>query len=144
MFTVTVTTPVTPALAEAESDPTIRAVVITGAGGTFSVGEDINGDDPETAWPFSTIGGRGGSSAAVKPRSTNLIVESSRVTGDVRPLLGRGRVWALFAEGSNDARTKVLDYLGRHGKLLQSFHASGPSAIAASLYLYDFRDPRRG
>ena len=40
------------ALAEAETDPEIRAVVITGAGGAFSVGEDISADDPETAWPY--------------------------------------------------------------------------------------------
>ena len=40
------------ALAEAETDPEIRAVVITGAEGAFSVGEDISGDDPETAWPY--------------------------------------------------------------------------------------------
>ena len=40
------------ALAEAENDPEIRAVVITGAGGAFSTGEDISGDDPETAWPY--------------------------------------------------------------------------------------------
>lgn len=40
------------ALSEAETDAEIRAVVITGAGGAFSVGEDISGDDPETAWPY--------------------------------------------------------------------------------------------
>ena len=40
------------ALAEAETDPEIRAVVLTGADGAFSVGEDISGDDPETAWPY--------------------------------------------------------------------------------------------
>src|SRR5439155_1440439 len=40
------------ALAEAETDPEIRGVVLTGAGGTFSVGEDISGDDPATAWPY--------------------------------------------------------------------------------------------
>ena len=40
------------ALAEAEHDPEIRAVVITGAGGAFSTGEDISGDEPETAWPY--------------------------------------------------------------------------------------------
>src|SRR5437764_14786503 len=39
------------ALAKAETDPEIRAVVITGAGSTFSAGEDIRSDDPETAWP---------------------------------------------------------------------------------------------
>ena len=40
------------ALAQAETDGEIRAVVITGASGTFSVGEDISGDDSETAWPY--------------------------------------------------------------------------------------------
>jgi enoyl-CoA hydratase/carnithine racemase len=40
------------ALAEAENDAEIRAVVLTGADGVFSVGEDISGDDPETAWPY--------------------------------------------------------------------------------------------
>src|SRR5947208_528441 len=40
------------ALAKAETDPEIRAMVITGAGGTFSAGEDIRSDDPETAWPY--------------------------------------------------------------------------------------------
>ncbi|HEU4638535.1 MAG TPA: enoyl-CoA hydratase/isomerase family protein [Candidatus Binatia bacterium] len=40
------------AMAEAETDAEIRAVVITGADGAFSVGEDISGDDPETAWPY--------------------------------------------------------------------------------------------
>src|SRR5215469_11241522 len=41
------------ALAEAESDPEIRGVIITGAGGGFSVGEDISEDkDPPTAWPY--------------------------------------------------------------------------------------------
>jgi enoyl-CoA hydratase/carnithine racemase len=40
------------ALVEAETDPEIRAVVITGAGGAFSVGEDLSGDDAPTAWPY--------------------------------------------------------------------------------------------
>lgn len=40
------------ALAEAETDAEIRAVVITGADGAFSVGEDISGPEPETAWPY--------------------------------------------------------------------------------------------
>lgn len=46
------------ALAEAESDPEIRAVVLTGAGGAFSVGEDISADDPDTAWPYGLPVGR--------------------------------------------------------------------------------------
>jgi len=40
------------ALAQAETDPEIRAVVLTGAGGNFSAGEDISGEEPETAWPY--------------------------------------------------------------------------------------------
>ncbi|HEX2230043.1 MAG TPA: enoyl-CoA hydratase/isomerase family protein [Gammaproteobacteria bacterium] len=40
------------ALAQAESDAEIRAVVITGSDGAFSAGEDLSGDDPETAWPY--------------------------------------------------------------------------------------------
>ena len=40
------------ALAKAENDAEIRAVVITGAGGTFSAGEDLSGNEPETAWPY--------------------------------------------------------------------------------------------
>ena len=40
------------AFAEAENDPEIRAVVITGAGGAFSAGEDIGGADADTAWPY--------------------------------------------------------------------------------------------
>jgi enoyl-CoA hydratase/carnithine racemase len=45
------------ALSEAEIDAEIRAVVITGAAGAFSVGEDISGDDPETAWPYGIPAG---------------------------------------------------------------------------------------
>ena len=40
------------ALKEAEDDAEIRAVVLTGASGTFSSGEDISDDEPETAWPY--------------------------------------------------------------------------------------------
>jgi len=40
------------ALAEAENDAEIRAVVITGAGGAFSVGEDISCSEAETEWPY--------------------------------------------------------------------------------------------
>jgi enoyl-CoA hydratase/carnithine racemase len=40
------------ALAEAESDAEIRAVVITGSGRAFSAGEDISAPDSDTAWPY--------------------------------------------------------------------------------------------
>jgi enoyl-CoA hydratase/carnithine racemase len=45
------------AFAAAEGDPEIRAVVITGAGGAFSAGEDIGGADPDTAWPYGVPAG---------------------------------------------------------------------------------------
>jgi enoyl-CoA hydratase/carnithine racemase len=40
------------ALEDAKKDPEIRAVVLTGAGGVFSAGEDISADDRPTAWPY--------------------------------------------------------------------------------------------
>jgi enoyl-CoA hydratase/carnithine racemase len=45
------------AFAEAEGDSEIRAVVITGAGGAFSAGEDISDADPDTAWPYGVPAG---------------------------------------------------------------------------------------
>jgi len=66
------------ALAEAETDTEIRAVVITGAGGTFSVGEDISGDDPETAWPYGI------------PQGSSLVHEYNRLRdSDRKDILGR-------------------------------------------------------
>src|SRR5262252_6364833 len=66
------------ALAEAEIDPEIRAVVLTGAGGTFSVGEDISGDDPATAWPYGI------------PHGSSLVHEYNRLRdADRRDILGR-------------------------------------------------------
>ena len=40
------------ALAEARDDGEIRGVVITGAGGAFSTGEDISGETRPIAWPY--------------------------------------------------------------------------------------------
>lgn len=39
------------ALAEAEQDPEIRAIVLTGMGRAFSSGYDIGGERPELTWP---------------------------------------------------------------------------------------------
>ena len=66
------------AFAEAEADAEIRAVVITGAGGTFSAGEDISGDDPETAWPYAI------------PKGSSLVYEYDRIRdSDRKDILGR-------------------------------------------------------
>jgi enoyl-CoA hydratase/carnithine racemase len=65
-------------LAEAETDPEIRAVVLTGAGGTFSVGEDISGDDSATAWPYGI------------PEGSSLVHEYNRLRdSDRKDILGR-------------------------------------------------------
>lgn len=45
------------AFEEAKKDPEVRAVVLTGAGGVFSTGEDITGDDRLTAWPYGIAEG---------------------------------------------------------------------------------------
>jgi enoyl-CoA hydratase/carnithine racemase len=66
------------ALAAAETDPEIRAVVLTGASGSFSVGEDISGDDPETAWPYGL------------PKGSSLVYEYDRLRdSDRKNILGR-------------------------------------------------------
>ena len=43
---------VSEALTEAENDPEIRAIVLTGAGRAFSSGYDMGGGRPETVWPY--------------------------------------------------------------------------------------------
>jgi enoyl-CoA hydratase/carnithine racemase len=66
------------ALAEAEADSEIRAVVITGAGGAFSAGEDISGEETETAWPYGI------------PKDASLVHEYDRLRdSDRRDILGR-------------------------------------------------------
>ncbi|HZA55527.1 MAG TPA: enoyl-CoA hydratase/isomerase family protein [Candidatus Udaeobacter sp.] len=66
------------ALVEAETDPEIRAVVLAGAGSSFSVGEDISGDDPETAWPYGI------------PKGSSLVYEYDRFRdSDRKDILGR-------------------------------------------------------
>lgn len=66
------------ALAEAEHDAEIRAVIITGAGGTFSAGEDISGDDGESEWPYGI------------PKNTSLNATYNKFRdADRRDILGR-------------------------------------------------------
>lgn len=65
------------ALREAEEDPGIRAVVVTGSGSAFSAGEDISGEEPETAWPYGI------------PVGTSLVYEYDRVRDRDREDAGR-------------------------------------------------------
>jgi enoyl-CoA hydratase/carnithine racemase len=66
------------ALAEAAADPEIRALVLNGAGGTFSVGEDISDENPVTAWPYGI------------PEGSSLVHEYNRLRdSDRKDILGR-------------------------------------------------------
>jgi hypothetical protein len=101
--------------------------------------------DPRAAWPFSTTSdGPDQRAAAVETRSPRLIIEASppapdEVSAVTRPLIGRSRVWVLFADAPDYQKQPLLDNLDRHGRRLRQFRAPGPSAVAASLYLYDLR-----
>ena len=60
---------------EAKQDPEIRAVVLTGAGGVFSTGEDISADDRATAWPYGI------------PENSSLVYEYDRIRDEDRKSL---------------------------------------------------------
>ena len=46
------------ALTEAERDPEVRAIVMTGMGRGFSSGYDIGGERPQPVWPYGIPEGR--------------------------------------------------------------------------------------
>jgi enoyl-CoA hydratase/carnithine racemase len=60
------------ALEEAKRDQEIRAVVLTGAGGVFSTGEDISGDNRAIAWPYGL------------PENSSLVDEYDRIRDEDR------------------------------------------------------------
>jgi hypothetical protein len=101
--------------------------------------------DARAAWPFSTTsGGRHERVRALETRSPKLIIEGSPpghsgVSAVTKSLIGRARVWVLFADTPDYQTKPLLDSLDRYGRRLQHFRASGRSSIAASLYLYDLR-----
>lgn len=101
--------------------------------------------DPRAAWSFSTTSGRRDEGeVAVESRTPKLIIEASPVGDEsisaaIKSLIGRARVWVLFADAPDYQKKPLLDYLDRYGRRLQRFRASGPPEIAASLYLYDLR-----
>jgi hypothetical protein len=103
--------------------------------------------DARAAWPFTTMSsGRDGRVHALETRSPKLKVEDSpptqgAVSGVTKSLIGRPRVWVLFADAADHQRKPLLDSLDRYGRRLRHFRASGRSSIAASLYLYDLRGP---
>jgi enoyl-CoA hydratase/carnithine racemase len=88
------------ALEKAKNDPEIRAVVLAGAGGAFSVGEDLQGDDRPTAWPYGI------------PENSSLVYEYDRLRDQDRktflerqiyrweypkPIIGAVSGWCLGA-----------------------------------------------
>ncbi len=89
------------ALAQAEKDPEIRAVVITGAGGAFSAGDDLTGTgERETAWPYGIP--EGTSLAAeyddLRDRDRDRILGSQLYRWEYpKPIIGAVSGWCLGA-----------------------------------------------
>jgi hypothetical protein len=105
--------------------------------------------DPAKTWPFATTGGPSERARALVSRSPNLVLgdltRSSRISrGDLRQLLGRGRVWILISETPESQMRPLLAYLSRFGRKQQQFSGYGFKDTAASLYLYDLPDASRG
>ena len=88
------------ALEEAGKDPEIRAVVLTGAGGNFSSGEDVGADMRAIAWPYGI------------PENSSLVYEYDRIRDQDRksflerqlyrweypkPIIGAVSGWCLGA-----------------------------------------------
>jgi enoyl-CoA hydratase/carnithine racemase len=88
------------ALSEAETDPEIRAVVITGADGAFSVGEDISGADPETAWPYGIPAGTSLNATYNKFRDADrkeILARQAYRWQYPKPIIGAVSGWCLGA-----------------------------------------------
>jgi enoyl-CoA hydratase len=60
------------ALEKAKQDSQVRAVVLTGAGGVFSTGEDLGQDDRPAAWPYGI------------PENSSLVYEYDRMRDEDR------------------------------------------------------------
>ena len=88
------------ALEAAKNDREIRAIVLTGAAGVFSTGEDVTGDDRRTAWPYGI------------PEGSSLVYEYDQIRDEDRksflerqiyrweypkPIIGAVSGWCLGA-----------------------------------------------
>ena len=103
--------------------------------------------DPHKVWPFTTSSRAEERRAAVESRSPRLIIEANPPTPDglpdvAKPLIG-GRVWFMFADTPDEQKRLLLTYFDEISTRIQEFHASGPSEVATSLYLYDLRSTAR-
>ena len=133
------------ALEEGRKDPEIRAVVLTGAGGNFSSGEDLSADTREIAWPYGI------------PVNSSLVYEYDRIRDQDRksflerqlyrweypkPIIGAVGGWCLGA-ASWLALTCHLTYAADDAVFGQPQirHASGTDFVW--VMLAGFKNARR-
>ena len=88
---------VSEALTEAENDPEVRAIVLTGAGRAFSSGYDIGGGRPETVWPYGMP--EGWSAAALlddwRDRSRDETAKLLQIWELTKPVIAAVNGWCM-------------------------------------------------
>ena len=88
---------VSEALTEAENDPEVRAIVLTGAGRAFSSGYDIGGGRGETVWPYGMP--EGWSAAALlddwRDRSRGETAKLMQIWELTKPVIAAVNGWCM-------------------------------------------------